>query len=372
LLSGAATIAVLVVVLLTVYNTEKKYTAGVQTLAGLKAETTRLLEERKSLSGQIDRLSRETTEARANAEAARSAAAALSRDAAARDAAVEERNKAEAERRQIEGKKTKLAGEVETLGKERDALSEKIKTLARSHDANSRAAEVMREGRKAAEAAIVDAQKRQAAARDRAKLAEEDATGKREQAETRRAELARISAEFQSSQSALTDQQRRIAKAEEQHSKLAADIQDQQDLLTKLQDQAKEDAAHARPLRNEIETLTDSRDRLSMDVANLKSALSWLEPRVAELGALQARSGEIRDAYAKQRQEERAQKLELENNRREAVTLQQQITSRRETLAELTVSRNALQKKLAELQKQIDALEANKGQVRETAETSVE
>lgn len=54
-----------------------------------------------------------------------------------------------------------------------------------------------------------------------------------------------------------------------------------------------------------------------------------------ELGALQARSGEIRDAYVKARQEERTQELEFENSRREAVTLQQQITSRREILADL-------------------------------------
>ncbi len=334
ILSGTASVAVLVVVLLTVYNTEKKYAVGAQSFAEIEAGIIRLREERKTLSDQIEQLNRESTEALAKAEEARPAAAALSRDAAARDAAIEGRIKAESERSQIEEKKAELATDVGKLRNVRDNLRDKINTLALSHDADARAAEVMVEARRAAEAAIVDAQKRQAEARDRAKVAEDDARTKRQQAETRRAELARVSADLQSSQIALTNQQNWIAKAKEQRSKLATNIQDQQELLIKLRDQAAADAAHVQQLRNEIKTLADSRTRLRADAEKLKSALSWLEPRVVELGALQEKSGEIRDAYVKARQEERAQELELENNRRETVTLQQQITSRREILAD--------------------------------------
>ena len=435
ILSGAAAIAVLVVVLLTVYNTEQKFTAGAQTLAGLEAGIIRLREERTTLSSQIEQLKRETTETLAMADVARPAAAALAHDAAARDAAIEGRNKAEAEWRKIEEQKSELAIEVEKLRKERDELSDTIETLAGSLDADTSAAAVMREGRNAAEAAIADAQKRQAEARDRAKMAEEDARTMREQADIRRADFARISGEIQSSQLALADQQNRIAKVNEQRSKLATDIQEQQNLLTKLRDQAAADAAHVQRLRNEIETLADSRNRLSTDTVNLKGALSWLEPRVVELGALQARSGEIRDAYVKARQEQRAQELELDDSRAEAVTLQQQVASRREILAdlatreteardvlssaqaqakvakeaqeklrnelkaaeadltelqrqrdatqaersmvsanvaELTVSRDTLQKKVAELQVQIDQLESTNRQARSAAESRVE
>jgi len=293
----------------------------------------------------------------------------------------------------------------------------------------------MAERLKAAEAAIADAHKRQAAARDRAKMAEEDARTMRHQAEASRAELARLSTDLKISQISLTAGQDRIAKAKEQHFKLATKIQDQQDMLAELGDRVAKDTAHAQQLRNRIEALTESRNRLSADAENLKSALSWLEPRVEELAALQARGGEIRSTYARARQEERAQKLELDNNRTEAVTLLQQIASRREILADLTaretevrdvlsraqaqvkdvkkaqekhqetlktaeadlaelqrqldatraersmvsanvaelaVSRDTLQKKLVELRKQIDELEAKMKQVRATAETRVE
>ena len=54
ILSGVAAIAIMVVVLLTVYNTEKKYTVGVQTIAGLDAEITRLGERREALLGLVE------------------------------------------------------------------------------------------------------------------------------------------------------------------------------------------------------------------------------------------------------------------------------------------------------------------------------
>ena len=78
ILSGAATVAILLLVLLTVYNTEKKLAAGERTVAGLEAEIIRLREQRETVSVQIERLNQEVAEALAKADAARPAAAALS------------------------------------------------------------------------------------------------------------------------------------------------------------------------------------------------------------------------------------------------------------------------------------------------------
>lgn len=372
ILCGTGCVAILVVVLLSVYSAEKKYAAGLRTIGGFQTEIAQLREQRESISGQIAQLNDEALAARTEAQASRAAATSLSQDAALRDAAVKAKFEAEADRRQIIGETMQLAKEIETLRGEHGDLTGKIRELVRSRDAEIRRAEKLLEDRTAVEAAIADAKMRQAEAKKRAVTAETDAKASQEQAETRNVELtkastelARISAELKSAQSALTDEENRVFAVKGQTSKFAAEIQNQRDLLAKLRQQAADDRALAQTLRKEVEVLGDRRDEALAVERQIKAqtaTLKFLTKRIfvsrKVLSGERAQARSAIEARGKHQGEQKTAEAELTDTKQRLDATRTEWTAISAKVDELTVLRNTLQKDVSGFKTQIGKLKA--------------
>lgn len=248
----------------------------------------------------------------------------------------------------------------------------------------------LNEKRRAAQTAAAEAQDREARARDRAKQAEEDAETLFEQAKTRRAELARVSADVNNGRIDLADQQDRVARLKQQQSQLsadiqkqkaqlAADVQQQQEQLTSLRVQAAGASAQVQQLRSEVDTLGESRRELR----NLQQQITAQRETLADLAvqestAREALSGTLAqsrlaaEAQTQRLEELKAVESDLRAMKRQLDARQAQRAEAASAVAELTVSRDRLQNEVAELQETVRIFEAKASQTRNVAEPGVE
>ena len=344
LASGAAAVAILMLVMISVYNADRTYSTGVHTIAGLEAEIKRLTEDRQAAE-------------MAMVEARKASEAAISEARAASEAAISE---------------ARAASEA-AIAEARMASEASIADVRTASEAAIAA------NREDAEAAIADSRKRINEARDRMAAAEEEASQLLDQVENGRAELTRISADLQATKNALGEQQALIKAAEEQQSKLATDMKSQEETLTNLKIRVAADTAKADQLKRELTALEGRRKEFD----SLQTQISERRDVLADMAIRESNAKEglaLAKAMVENAKSEQGEQEKLLNGVREQLSVvrrEQDAAEAKRALyasevAELTVSRDTLQRQVAELQRRFDGLEAQIAQAREIAEPSVE